>query len=109
VTAKHHDDRAPSVRRVGDRVDDGEEVAGGEDLGERAEEAAERPIAVRRVRELFGADLVRTPGDRDRADRAQVRLAPRYFGRLGGPLSAAGFAAVSGGAPGRFARRNDLR
>ena len=77
VAAEHDDHAALAPVRGGDGVDDGEEVAGDEDVGERAQKRAEGAVAPRRGRELLGAHLVRTAGDRDGANGREVGLAAR--------------------------------
>ena len=80
VSTEHENDGALAVRRLSDGIDDVAEVAGDEDVGQCREKGGERPIIAGRVRELFCADLVRAPSDRERADGAEVGLA----GRVGG-------------------------
>jgi hypothetical protein len=76
--AAEHDDDAPVLSMSADDcVDNGSEVARHEHIGESAKERAKRPVVTRRVSELLGADLVRPPGDRNGADRGEIRLARR--------------------------------
>jgi hypothetical protein len=84
--------------RVDDRIDDGEKIARDEDVGERAQKCAKRVILARRVSELLSANLVRSSGDRDRADRGEIRL--------GVPYGAVG---VIAGVGGRYDLRYRLR
>ena len=82
---------------MGDGVGDAQEVARDEHVRERAQERAEGAVAAGRGGELLGADLVRSPSDRDGADRGEVRLGAR------GPWIRYG--AVLGAVPGWY----DLR
>jgi hypothetical protein len=84
--------------RAHDGVDDGEEVARNENVGERAKERAERVIVARRVSELLRANLVRSSSDWNRADRGEIRL--------GVPYGAVG---VIAGVGGRYDLRYRLR
>src|SRR5437764_1103037 len=74
-----NDLRATSVAmRADDGVDDGEEVARNENVGERAKKRAERVIVARRVSELLRTNLVRSSSDWNRADRGEIRLGVPY-------------------------------
>ncbi len=82
-------------------------VARDEHIGERRDECVERPIVARRMRELFGLDLVRSASDGDGADRGEIRFARQPRGRgvavsVGGLLAAGAGGVVGGG-------RYDLR
>ena len=68
--------------RSNDRVDDRDEVAGDEDVGQCVEEGAKRAIVAGRVREFLGANLVGSASDWNGADRGEIRLVVRY-GSLG--------------------------
>ncbi|HWE42118.1 MAG TPA: hypothetical protein VG432_06425 [Gemmatimonadaceae bacterium] len=75
MTAEHDDDAALAAVRADDRIDDREEVARDENVGEGTQKRAEGAVAPRWGGELLGANLVRPARDRDRADRGEVGLA----------------------------------
>jgi len=75
VSAEHDDDPALPTIGADDGIDDGEEVAGDENVRQRTQKRAEGAIAPRWGGELLGANLVRPARDRDRADRGEVGLA----------------------------------
>jgi hypothetical protein len=77
VTAKHDYDAPFSARRRGDRVDDRAKVARDENVRERVEERAKRPVIAGGMREFGRADFVRAPGDWNRSDSREIRLASR--------------------------------
>jgi len=74
VAAEHDYDTAFASRGGGDRADDRAEVARDKDVGESAEESAERSVAGGRVREVARTHLVRTDRDRDGADGREISL-----------------------------------
>ena len=84
--------------RVDDGVDDGEEVARDQNVGKRAKKGGERMIVAGSMRELLGANLVRSSGDWNRAYRGEIRL--------GVPYGAVG---VIAGVGGRYDLRYRLR
>ena len=70
-----HDDDAPLPGGGDDGIDDGEEIARDEDVGQRAQEGVEGEIRAQRRRgERAGANLVRTSADGNRADGREIRL-----------------------------------
>ncbi|HET9003239.1 MAG TPA: hypothetical protein VFN39_04465 [Gemmatimonadaceae bacterium] len=75
MAAEHDDDAALAAVSTDDRVDDGEEVAGDENVRQGTQKRAEGAIGPRRGGELLGANLVRPASDRDRADRGEIGLA----------------------------------
>ncbi|MCC6928829.1 MAG: hypothetical protein IT359_07550 [Gemmatimonadaceae bacterium] len=77
MTAEHHDHGAALSCRMHEGVHDALEVASDEDVGEGAEEGAERAVIARRARELARIDLVGAAGDRDGADLREVGFRDR--------------------------------
>jgi hypothetical protein len=77
--AAEHDHDAPAIARgLGNRVDHMQEVACDEDVGQRAKEGVKGSIVAWRSGEFRRANLVRPAGDRDGANRSEVRFAGLY-------------------------------
>jgi len=74
MPAEHHHDAPGPSGSVGDRANDGAEVTCNEDVRERVEERAEGAVLAGWLREVAGADLVGTDGDRNRAHGREIRL-----------------------------------
>jgi len=74
VPTEHHHDAAGAAGRIDERAHHGAEVTRHQNVREGAEERAEGAIVAGWLGEIARADLVRTDGDRNRADRREIRL-----------------------------------